>query len=165
MPPPGERSCSTSALWAFQASTSGFAGRSSRIRVSGVECVEMAPIPGLILGEHAGGRGGCRRAVLEAALGIDRHVDAEDRAHAPPHDLALQRIKTLMRTLRQLREWNRFGDTDDGGPRVRTESDEAVAARAGIAAHAAATVAAGIGERVLERVDAPAFLIKHAIVH
>src|SRR5258705_51483 len=164
-PPLEERSSSRTVPCAFQGSTAGFGRPRSRIRASGVECVEMAAITGLILGEQAGGRGGCRRAVLEAALGIDRHVDAEDRSHAPSHDLALQPIETLMRALRQLGEGNRFGDTDDGRPRVGTESDKAVAARAGIAADAAATVAAGVGERVLERVDAPAFLIKHAIVH
>src|SRR5438045_2878485 len=130
-----------------------------------MEGVEMAAITDLVVREQSRDGFGRGRAVLEASLGIDRHVDAEDRAHTASHDFAFQRIETLMRPPRQLGKWNRLGDANHRRPRVRTESDKAVAARARIAAHASAAVAAGVSEGVLERLDPPAFLIEHAIVH
>src|ERR1041384_1508275 len=152
------RSSSTTVACAFQGSTTGFGGRSRRIRASGVEGVEMAAIARLVVREDR------PRALLEATLRINRHIDIEHRANPPTHDLAFPGIQPFGRAARQLGERHRFGDRDDSGPRVRAERDEAVAAGAGVTAHAAAAVAARVGERVLERVHAPTFLIQHAVV-
>src|SRR5207249_6413151 len=156
--PCAARSSSTTMPCAFQGSTTGFGGRSRRIRASGVECVEMAAITRLVLGEQTGGCLGRRRAVLETPLGIDGHLVFQHGAHAAADDLAFQGVQALVRAARQLDERHRFGDRDNWGPRVRTERDETVAAGAGVAAHAAAAVPARVGERVLERLHAPTFL-------
>src|SRR5437016_6728364 len=88
-----ERSSSTTVPCAFQGSTTGFGGRSRRIRASGVECVEMAAIAGLVLGEQTGGGLRRRRPVLEAPLGIHRHVETQHRAYPSTYDFALQRLE------------------------------------------------------------------------
>src|SRR2546425_5803570 len=134
--PSAERSSSTTVPCAFWGSTTGFGGRSRRIRVSGVECVEMAAIASLVLGEHTGGGGGRRRTVLEAPLGVDGHLVSQHGAHAATHDLALQGVEALVRAAGQLGERHRFGNRDHRGPRVRTERDEAITSRAGVAAYA-----------------------------
>src|SRR5882762_4675066 len=90
------RSSSTTMACAFQGSTTGFGGRSRRIRASGVEGVEMAAITRLVLGEQTGGCLGRRRPMLKASLGIDRHLASKYRAQAPAHDFALQGVETLM---------------------------------------------------------------------
>src|SRR5712664_278242 len=162
--PFGERSSSTTVPCAFQGSTTGFGGRSRRIRASGVEGVEMAAIACLVLGEQTGGGPRRRRPMLEAPFGIDGHLESQHRAHASTHDFTLQGVETLVRAACQLGERYRLGDRDHGGPSVWAERDEAMSAGAGIAAHAAAAVPAGVGERVLERVHAPSFLIKHAVI-
>src|SRR5258706_15383402 len=102
---------------AFQGSTTGFGGRSPRIRASRVEGVEMAAITRLVLGEQTGGCLGRRRPVLEAPFWIDGHLAAKYCAHAPAHDFALQGIQALMRAARQLGERLRFGDGVYGRPR------------------------------------------------
>src|SRR5690349_797608 len=116
--PCAARSSSSTVPCALSGWTWGFGGRSPRIRVSGVEGVEMPAITRLVLGENRA------RAMLEPALGVGRHLDPEYRAHASAHDLALQRIEALMRALRQLGERNRLGDTDDRRTSVRTESNK-----------------------------------------
>src|SRR5438876_899311 len=95
-PPFAERSSSTTVPCAFQGSTTGFGGRSRRIRASGVEGVEMAAIAGLVLGEQTGGGLRRRRPVLEAPLGIHRHVETQHRAYPSTYDFALQRVETLV---------------------------------------------------------------------
>src|SRR5712664_1659433 len=162
--PVAERSSSTTVPCAFQGSTTGFGGRSRRIRASGVEGVEMAAIACLVLGEQTGGGPRRRRPMLEAPFGIDGHLESQHRAHASTHDFTLQGVETLVRAACQLGERYRLGDRDHGGPSVWAERDEAMPAGAGIAAHAAAAVTPRVGERVFERVHAPSFLIKHAVI-
>src|SRR5712664_1238155 len=95
-PPFGERSSSTTVPCAFEGSTTGFGGRSRRIRASGVEGVEMAAIACLVLCEQTGGGPRRRRPMLEAPLGIHGHVETQHRADPSTHDFALQRVETLV---------------------------------------------------------------------
>src|SRR5262245_26724142 len=106
-----------------------------------------------------------RGAVLEATLREDGHVESEHRANSSAHDLTLERVQAFVRTLRQLGKGDRFSHGDHRWPGVWAETVESVGARAGVAAHASATVAAGIRERMLDGLDAPPLLIEHAIVH
>src|SRR5690348_10823635 len=99
--------------------------------------------------------------MLEAPLCEHGHVDAEHRANAARDNLALEGVETLRRSLGQRGERYRLGHGDDGRTRVRTERREALLARAGITPHATAAVPARIRERVLDRVDPPAFLVQH----
>src|SRR6266851_6943566 len=94
--PFGERSSSTTVPCAFEGSTTGFGGRSRRIRASGVEGVEMAAIACLVLCEQTGGGSGRRGTVLEAPLGIDGHLEAQNRTDPTAHDFAFQRVETLV---------------------------------------------------------------------
>src|SRR2546422_3467962 len=93
-PPLAERSSSMTVPCAVQGSMPGFGGRSRRIRASGVEGVEMAAIASLVLGEQTGGGPRCRRSVLEAPFGIDRHLDPENGTHTAGYYFALQDRKS-----------------------------------------------------------------------
>src|SRR5947209_8489553 len=91
--------------------------------------------------------------------------NAEHRAYAARDDVALERVQPLRRALRQIGERNRLRNRDHIRPRVRAERVEAVSASARVAANAAATVPAGVRERMLDRLDAPALLVQHPVVH
>src|SRR6478672_1008418 len=123
----------------------------------------MPAIPSLVLRKES--RYLVRRdgTVLKPALLVYRHFDTEHRLDAAPHHFALECIKTLVRSLSELGERNRLGDCNHRRPRVRAEIGEAEFAGARVPAHAAATVATGVSERVLDGFNSPPFLIEHPI--
>src|SRR5690348_5035350 len=104
------------------------------------------------------------RSVLEASLWKYWHLDAEYLPNAARDDLPFHRVQALVRPFRQLRKRKRLGDGDHRRTSVGAELVKAVGAGARVAAHAAATIATLIRERVLDRLDATAFLIEHALV-
>src|ERR1700687_789571 len=124
----------------------------------------MAAVACLILRKYSGGLRGRDRSVLEPALGKNGHLESEHRANAARHDLAFQGVQSLVLAFSQLGERNRFGNCDYGGTSVGTETVESVFARARVASDTAAAIAARVGERVFDGVDAPSFLIEHPVV-
>src|SRR6202140_677364 len=130
----------------------------------GVERLEMAAVACFVLWETLRALGGRDGSVLEPALGKYGHLESEHRANAARDDLALQGVQPLVRAFGQLGKRNRLGNRDDGRTSVGTEPVESVFARTGVASHTAAAVAARVGERVFDGIDAPAFLVEHAVV-
>src|SRR6202022_4581996 len=124
----------------------------------------MAAVACLILRKYSGGLRGRDRSVLEPALGKDGHLEFEHRANAARDDLPLQGVQSLVRPFSQLGERNRLGNCDYGRTSVGTETVESVFARARVASDTPAAIAARVGERVFDGVDAPSFLIEHPVV-
>ena len=79
-------------------------------------------------------------------------------------DLALEGVQPVVAPVGQLDERDRLGHFDDVGERVRAEAVEAAHGGGGVGAGVAAAEAAGVGQRVLDRVHAPAFLVEHPVV-
>src|SRR5256714_2048999 len=130
----------------------------------GVQRLEMTAVASLVLREEPRDVGGGNRSVLKATLGKHGHLDSQHCAHAARDDLALERVQAFVRALGQLGEGNRFRHGNHRRSRVRAKAVESELPRAGVAADAAAAITARVGERVLDRVDSPTFLIEHSIV-
>src|SRR5206468_8920311 len=129
-----------------------------------VQLLEMTAIPRLALREEASYLSRRDGTMLETALREHWHRHAQHGADSARGDLALELVQPLSRAHRQCCKWNRLGDGNHRRTRVRAECAEPVLTGTGVAAHAAATVAARVRQRVLDRLDAPSFLVEHPIV-
>ena len=104
-----------------------------------------------------------REPLLEPPLREDRHLAAGDGAHAAGHDLALEGVEPFMVPVGERDEGNALRDLDDVRQRVGTEPAEAERGPRRVGAHVATALPAGIGLRMLDRVDAPALLVEHPV--
>src|SRR3954467_10722963 len=104
--------------------------RSNRDRV---QCLEMAAISRFVPRKESVNFCRRHRAFLKAPLRKHRHLHAEYRANPARDDLSLERVEPLMRSLRELCEWNRLGDRDHSGARVGTACIEPILVRARVA--------------------------------
>src|SRR4051812_40774146 len=98
--------------------------------------------------------------MLESPLFVDGHRQAGDRLYAAADDLAFERVQLVVIPVREFDERNPFGNFDDVWQGEGTEADEAVLPTRGVGTHVAAALATRIGERVLYRVNAPAFVVQ-----
>ena len=103
--------------------------------------------------------------MLEAAFFKNRHVKTKRRLDAPANDVALERVQLVDVVAGQLNEWNALGYLDHIRPRERAEPLEAKVMARRIGAGVRPAQATGVGERMLDRADAPAFLIEHLVVN
>ena len=82
---------------------------------------------------------------------------------AAGYDLALQLVEPLVVPIGQVNERDRLGHGDHGAGGERAEGGEAVHRGGSVGAGVTAAVTARVGERMLDRIYAPPFLIEHQV--
>ncbi len=102
--------------------------------------------------------------MLEPTFFEYRHRQAGYGFDAAADDQALERIQFLVIPAGEFDERNALGDFDDVRHRIGTESLESEHSGRSVGAHVTATLAATVGQGVLDLVDPPAFLVQHRVV-
>src|SRR6267154_48811 len=105
------------------------------------------------------------RAVLKAALGKDRHVEAGDGLDAARNNFALERIKFFHGHVGERRERDALAYFYYRRTWEGTETREAVMPGGRVGPEIAAAQPAAVGERVFGAAHAPAFLVEHQVVY
>src|SRR4051812_40099017 len=101
--------------------------------------------------------------MLEAAFGKDRHLHAGKGGNASADDFAFEGIELVVVPVGELDEGNASGGFNHRGQGIGAEAAEAGPAGGREGSHMAAALPAGVGERMLDRLDAPTLLIQERV--
>ena len=109
-----------------------------------MELEEVAPVRHWRSGKDAFEKPFVGHTVLKSALRENRKIDIQDSFHAPTHDLSLEFVKLLVRSLAERIERYRLGYRDDRRTGERAEPGKSQGARRRVGANGAAAESAAV---------------------